>query len=69
MKKKEVRGNGFFEKAKIFEIIESRKLLGKAKVSFGLKKFSSYVNNPAKFLSQTKLWETFYVSFNVSFYV
>ena len=40
-----------YEKVKIFEIIESRKLRGHVDDSFGLKKFFSCINIPDKFLA------------------
>ena len=38
-----------YEKVKIFEIIESRKLRGNIDDQFGLKKFFSCINIPDKF--------------------
>ena len=40
-----------YEKVKIFEIIESRKLRGNAENPFGLKRFFSFINIPDRFLA------------------
>ena len=40
-----------YERVKIFEIIESRKLRGNVDDQFGLKRFFSFMNIPDKFLA------------------
>ena len=51
-----LKQSNIYEKAKRFEIIKSRKLRGNEDIQFSLKKkFSSNVNNPAKFLARIKL--------------
>ena len=42
-----------YDKAKNFYFIEPRKLGGHVDAKFGLQRFSSYKNNPGKFLTQT----------------
>ena len=44
-----------YEKVKIFEVIESRKIRRNTDAPSGLKRFSSYMNIPGQYLALTKL--------------